>query len=594
MKAEDLAQPLPKENVSSTNPPQNNEGSSGEVDTNSTVLPIIMVRPPEDVVVNQALTALSAQGQIFQRGHQLVHISAPPPSVFQPTPSRPSIVPATGAWMRLELSQVAAFYRHAEEGRKRVMVPEWLPQLALEKSNFPGLPELFAVAETAVFLKDGTIHSQTGLDPSTGIYFAPIGNVPDIPDNPTLDDAKEAAAALFDLVSDFPFSCDESRGAWLALLLTIPARFAISGPVPFWLIDANGQSAGKGLLAQLSSIIVLGRDPVSVVASKEAEEFRKAVLCTLMDGTRFAWLDEADSPFGGRRWNGLITATTYQDRILGSSKTWSGPHFAVWVITGNNIQLATDTPRRCVHIRLEPPEERPEERGDFKIKDLVAHTKRHREELFAHVLTILRAFHLAGSPTHGLTPWGSFEEWSRLIRECVFWCTGIDCDTRKELTATADTSRESAAVILEYLEELFPNQKTFLASDVLTHYEARDGAGLPRYPSLREALDAVNTNPKGLNARGIGNLLKARRNRNYGGLKLEGIQGGKHGMNYRVIRVADSRSKLGNSDSPESLEPPSDLFREGAGGSGDSAFPTPGGIVTAFGHPGGQTEGEIA
>jgi len=376
-------------------------------------------------------------------------------------------------------------------------------------------------------------------------------------------------------VSDFPFSCDESKGAWLALLLTIPARFAIPGPVPFWLIDANGQSAGKGLLTQLSSIITLGRDPVSVVASKDTEEFRKNVLCTLMDGTRFAWLDEAESPFGGRRWNGLVTATTYQDRILGASRTWAGPHFTVWVASGNNVQLATDTPRRCVHVRLEPPEERPEDRGDFKIKDIVAYTKQHRVELLGHVLTILRAYHLAGRPSHGLTPWGSFEEWSRLIRECVHWCTGIDCDTRKELTATADTSRELSGVILEHLETLYPSQKPFLASEVFTAYEAKDAHGQWINPLFRAALDAVTTNPKGLNVRGLGNLLKARRNRNYAGRRLEGVPGGKFGMAYRVTVAPEKRSERQNPESPDSPDSPPPLQFGDSGDSGASDFPSP-------------------
>ena len=551
------------------------EGSTVEVEPEAGPLddhlPPIMVRPPEDAVVNQALDALAKKGRLFQRGHQLVHVSAPPPSASQKEPPGPTIVPATGAWMRLELSQVAAFYRQTEEGQKRIMVPEWLPQLALEKSDFPGLPELFAIAETAVFLKDGTVHNTPGLDPSTGIFFAPLGNVPIVPDKPCLDDAKKAADTLFDLVSDFPFASDESRGAWLALLLTVSARFAIPGPVPFWLIDANGQSAGKGLLTQISSIITLGRDPVSVVASGDTEEFRKNVLCTLMDGIRFAWLDEAGSPFGGRRWNGLITATTYQDRILGSSKTWAGPHFTVWIASGNNVQLATDTPRRCVHVRLEPPEERPEDRGDFKIKDLVAHTKRHRVEFLGSALIILRAYHLAGRPSHGLTPWGSFEEWSRLIRECVYWCTGIDCDTRKELTATADTSRESSAVILELLETLFPKQKTFLASDLFTAYEAKNAGGW-MHPHLREALDAINTSSKGVTARGLGNLLKARRNRNFAGRRLEGVTGGKHGMAYRIIPASEKWSGLQNLESPESAESPFAPQIGGAGESGDSDF----------------------
>ena len=539
-------------------------------------LPSITVRPPEDMVVNQALEALSKSGRIFQRGHQLVHVSAMPASAYLKEPPGATIVSATGPWMRLELSQAAAFYRQTEEELKRIMIPEWLPQLALEKSDFPGLRELHSVAETAVFLKDGTVHNKPGLDPSTGIYFAPLGEVPVIKEVPDPEDAKASVASLFDLVSDFPFDSPESKGAWLALLLTIPARFAIHGPVPFWLVDANGQSSGKGLLTQLTSIITLGRDPIATIASKDAEEFRKNILCGLMGGARLVWLDEADSPFGGRRWNGLITATTYQDRILGASKTWAGPHFTAWVVTGNNVQLGTDTPRRCVRIRLEPSEERPEERGNFKIKDIAAFAKLHRVELLGHLLTILRAYHLAGRPSQGLTPWGSFEEWSGLIRECVFWCTGIDCDTRKELTATSDTTRESSSALLEILETLYPSQKTFFSSEVMTAYEAKDAHGHWLNPHLREALDAINTNPKGLSSKGIGNLLKSRRNRNFTGRKLATTPGGKLGMAYRVTQVLEKTPNPQNQEAPEPPASPAPSILKDAGGSGASEHPSVG------------------
>ena len=78
-------------------------------------LPAITVRPPEDTVLNQALEALASQGRLFQRGHQLVHVSAPPPNASQKEPPGPSIITATSAWMRLELSRSAAFYKQTEE-----------------------------------------------------------------------------------------------------------------------------------------------------------------------------------------------------------------------------------------------------------------------------------------------------------------------------------------------------------------------------------------------------------------------------------------------------------------------------------------------
>lgn len=538
-------------------------------------LPSIIVRPPENDVVRRALSILAEQRRVFTRGNQLVSVDLPDASTPRNQCSKPSIRVVNPVWLRLQLSKVAEFYRPTETEMKRIFVPDFIGQLAMEVVELPQLRVLRALTETEVFLSDGSIHAVSGLDEGTGIYFAPLGGPASALETPTHDDAKNAASALLDLVSDFPFEGDRSRAAWLALLLTLVARFAIPGPVPFWLIDANGQSAGKGLLTQISSIIALGRDPIARVASKDGEEFRKNVLSILMDGERLAWLDEVDSPFGGRRWNALMTTSHYQDRVLGTPRTWSGPHLTVWVASGNNVQLSSDTPRRCVHVRLEPREERPEDRGCFKLPDIISHVKQHRESLLGHVLTMLRAYHQAGRPAHELTPWGSFEEWSRLVRECVFWCTGVDCDTRALLTQTADSSRENSGVLLESLETLFPNRKIFLAADVLTAYEKRDEDGCHSFAFLREALDAINTNPRGLNARGIGNLLKAKRNRNFGGRILEGVPGNRSGMHYRVVPAKSYCSEPGNSESPVPTAPRVEGGEGDTGVSGESEFPSP-------------------
>jgi putative DNA primase/helicase len=590
----DLAQAMGLDTVRESIERGLSEQTSGE-----NTLPEIMVTGrAEHETLCEAFELLTAQRRVFARGEQLVHVSIPHAAVHGRESPYPAILPATPPWMRLELSRVAAFYREgANETAVRSLVPDWVSKLALEMADFPGLQKLHALAETPVLLRDGSIHDTLGFDPSTGIYYVPIGEALPLPEAPTVDDAKAAASALLELVADFPFASDASRAGWLALLLTVPARFAIPGPVPFWLIDANGQSAGKGLLTHLTSIITLGRNPVAMVGSRDPEEFRKNLLCTLMNGTRMAWLDEAESPFGGRQWNGLVTATHFQDRILGASKTWSGPHFTTWVVTGNNVQLTTDTPRRCVHVRLEPSEERPEERGGFKITDILAHARNHQAELFNHLLVILRAYHLAGKPRHDLKPWGSFEDWSNLVRECVFWCTGFDCDTRKELTATADPSREMSAVILEELEKLFPGQRAFLASEVLTAYESKDNQGRWLHAELREALDTLNTNTRGLNSRGLGNLLKTRRDRTFSGLVLKGNTGGKNGMAYRITRVSGETPVQVGPELGVPGPPPAALMAlasarpefEGFGGPGLPGFggrPNGTGGSGAFGLPG--------
>ena len=97
------------------------------------------------------------------------------------------------------------------------------------------------------------------------------------------------------------------------------------------------------------------------------------------------------------------------------------PLFATWYATGNNIVLAADTARRTLHIRLESPEENPEERSGFRHADLLTWVPRQRPRLAIAAVTILAAYCAAGRPNMKLKPWGSFEAWSALIRQAVVW-----------------------------------------------------------------------------------------------------------------------------------------------------------------------------
>ena len=54
-------------------------------------------------------------------------------------------------------------------------------------------------------------------------------------------------------------------------------------------------------------------------------------------------------------------------------------------------------------------------------------------------MTILQGYCVAGRPSTGLTPWGSFEGWSALVRQSIVWCGLPDPgDTRQELAGQAD------------------------------------------------------------------------------------------------------------------------------------------------------------
>ena len=89
-------------------------------------------------------------------------------------------------------------------------------------------------------------------------------------------------------------------------------------------------------------------------------------------------------------------------------------------------------------MRLESPEENPEERTGSRHPDLLAWVRQERPRLTVAAMTILRGYCVAGRPDMGLTPWRSFEGWSDLVRQSIVWCGLPDPgETRQELAGQA-------------------------------------------------------------------------------------------------------------------------------------------------------------
>jgi putative DNA primase/helicase len=355
-------------------------------------------------------------------------------------------------------------------------------------------------------------------------------------DAPIKADAEAAWADLLQVVQDFPFASEPSpechRAAWLAFLLTLAGRFAVDGPTPFALVDAPSQASGKGLLVKVTSLIALGCIAPVMQASNDDEELRKAILPVLNSGARLGWLDDVANPFGGRVWNAVITAwPEYSDRLLGQSAQLRVPTSTVWAITGNNLSLRGDSTRRALHIRLEPACERPEDRGNFHHADLVGWVQVHQPRLLAAALTILRAFHAAGSPASGLNPAGSFEAWSKTVRDCVYWLTGQDATaTQRALGAVGDESRLALAGLWSACAKHFPSC-AFTSDGLLKALETD--------PEAQASAETLKRGPGELNAKSLGRLLRAHRGTIAEGLRLDSEQSNRRTL-YRISQVAVS------------------------------------------------------
>ena len=256
-----------------------------------------------------------------------------------------------------------------------------------------------------------------------------------------------------------PFASEAHRAAWVAATLTPQARFAFHGPAPLFLIDANVRGCGKSLLTDCTSEITAGREMARMALPRDDEEFRKRITALAIAAEPLILIDNISGTLGSASLDAALTATSWSDRILGQTAMASGiPLFATWYATGNNVILAADTARRTLHIRLESPEENPEERSGFRHPALLAWIRQERGRLAVAPVTILAAYCAAGRPDMGLRPWGSFEAWSALVRQAVVWVGMPDpAETRVELSRQSD--REAAALrqLLAGWEEIDPD-----------------------------------------------------------------------------------------------------------------------------------------
>jgi hypothetical protein len=424
----------------------------------------------------------------------------------------------------------------------------WLVSAIDARAEWDGIRRLMGVSDTPILRPDGTIWQQPGYDERTGVLFEPTPGAvfPPVHEDVNSDDADAALEALLEVVCDFPFESQEHKAAWLAALLTPLARFAFAGPSPMFLIDANIRGAGKGLLAQTIGHIVLGREmPVSSYAH-DADEMRKKLTAIAIAGDRMILLDNLEGVFGNDALDRALTATRWKDRILGKSEEVELPLIPAWYATGNNVQVAADTTRRIIHIRLDCLTEKPEERSGFRHQNLLAWIDANRGRLLIAALTILSAYLKRGRASPDLKPFGSFEGWSSVVREAVVWVGLPDpCLTRTKLAESADTTTDALSQLIAAWQQYDWSSVGIVVSELLNMLYPAQREHAPHDEAsvaMRAALENLVGCPPGKppTPRQVGNKLRRFRRRVVGGLFLDvKPERSKQGMVWQLHAAGD-------------------------------------------------------
>jgi hypothetical protein len=372
-------------------------------------------------------------------------------------------VEATHGWLVRKLMKLAKFHIYTKQGYERADCPSTLVGNITDQKLWPDVAPLIAIATTPFLRPDMSVCDTPGYDAATGIYYQPSATFPPIIEKPSRDDALQALARLRLPFAEFPYATEAGKTVVIAHAMTLVVRPSFDTS-PVFMYPAPIQGTGKTLIVRVISILALG-NAAAERPWAEKEELRKVLMSILVAGDVAVLLDNV--PDGTKIHSAelarFVTSPTYADRILGRSENKTFPNRTTVSITGNNISGVGDMARRALVAELDADAESALGRP-FTIKDLPAYILEHRAQLVVDVLTIIRAYHVAGRP-NSKRPTESFEQWSQLIRDPLIWLGMVDPIETQE-TGTDDTLAPLKAAFAAMAEATAGSGHTFTATQL--------------------------------------------------------------------------------------------------------------------------------
>jgi hypothetical protein len=401
-------------------------------------------------VVDQAeRVLLEAREPIYQRGGQLVR----PVRLEGATEGdirRPAggivLAPVSAAFLRDRLTDLVSWFKPTLEGEERdCACPLLVTETFLARMGAWRVPPLRAVVRAPLVTQKGRVLATPGFDAASGLLLDLDHADWPIPSDPTREAARAALERLVHLLRHFPFADDAARSVALSLLIT-PLVRPVLPAAPIHAVDAPEAGTGKSLLVDAAAILATGRPAAAMSYGRDPAEAAKRLDAALLSGDAFIALDNIEAPLEG---DALCSTATQAERVirpLGASTRVNVPMTAFIAATGNNLTLRGDITRRTLACRLDAETDRPELRRIDQ--DLLQECRDRRPELVADALTIILAYARAGSPDQGLSPLGSFGEWSRMVRSALVWAGLVDPVDVMAGTRANDPARETLGAVL--------------------------------------------------------------------------------------------------------------------------------------------------
>src|SRR5215472_5266956 len=238
--------------------------------------------------------------------------------------------------------------------------------------------------------------------------------------------------------------------------------------------------------------------PVAARTLGKDEEIEKRLATALRSGQLFVFLDNISGEVESDMLCQAITQPLVTFRLLGKTEEMTIENAAIFLLTGNNLIIVGDLTRRILRSKIDPQTERPEDRVFTTTRPDKLAAEYGPLYVYA-ALTILRAFHVAGRPST-TKPLGSFEDWSKLVRDCLIWLGEPDPCLVMEAVRFDDPKRERNLAALTAWYKEFQHDAT-TSKDVIEtakiRIETNSGGYQPGTPPgykfsvLRDAVLAV-------------------------------------------------------------------------------------------------------
>jgi len=432
--------------------------------------PMIRLVPGElGRVAEAAEMALASSGGHYQAGGVIVSINVDHITGDIKT------VPLSEQALTKALSTGADFFWSSNGGWVRTDPPTRVVALVHKGQSYDHLPTLNGLARQPYFRKrDWGLVSTPGYDAATGVYGVFDPDDFPIPEF-TEAAAREALAAMKQLVEEFHFNGPADRAAALCAMLTAAVRSSL--PVaPAFNISASSPGSGKSYLGALLAPFAGPGEPSNVSYPTTSEEATKLVTSTMLTKPAVVLFDDMQTDWiPHSALNRMLTSETVTERMLGSNKMVTVSTAALIVGTGNNVSPVRDMNRRVVTISLVPQTASPATLAYNG--NPVAAVRKGRGRYVAMALTIVGAWEKAGRPKADVLPIASFDEWSDRCRHPLLWLGEPDPAQSLLDQLTDDPDAETLGLFLHAWHTAFGSKPT-MVREVLGRAGGYNDSGL--------------------------------------------------------------------------------------------------------------------